>query len=117
MSNEVWIKLNGMDDYEVSSLGRVRRFRYDTWRVLSPEITRKGYLRLDIPEHQLSRPRTRKQYVHLLVATHFVPIGKIKHSLRLLTVDHIDENKANNSTENLRWLDRYENRWRDKGSV
>lgn len=105
----MWEALNGMADYQVSNAGRIRRFRYDKWRYLKPEKTAKGYLRVMIPESEETRPQCRKQYIHVIVATHFKPIGIIKDSTIKLQIDHVDGNKANNQTDNLEWVTGSEN--------
>jgi hypothetical protein len=106
---EVWVRLNGMDDYKISNYGRVQRLRYGKWRILKPEKTYKEYVRYGIPEYETLRPKTKKQYAHILVATHFLPVGIIGFPLRLLQVDHKDGDKTNNFVGNLEWVSRHEN--------
>ncbi len=106
---EVWENINYMKDYQVSNLGNIRRHRYGKWRYLKPEKTYKGYLRVMIPESENTRPKCRKQYIHLIVATHFNPIGVTKDSSIRLQIDHIDGNKANNKSSNLDWVTGSEN--------
>lgn len=114
---ERWVTINDMNDYQVSSAGRIRRFRYGKWRYLKPEKTYKGYLRVMIPESQATRPTCRKQYIHLIVATHFKPIGIVKDSMVNLQIDHIDGNKANNHADNLDWVTGSENMFRYNARV
>ena len=68
-------------------------------KFLKPSINRKGYLIVHMPDG----PKT----VHRLVALTY-----IDNPLNLETVDHIDENKFNNSVENLRWMSRGNNKSR-----
>lgn len=114
---ESWECINGMQDYQVSNTGLVRRFRYGKWRYLKPEKTNKGYLRVMIPESQETRPKCRKQYIHLIVATHFKPIGTTKDSTLSLQIDHIDGNKANNAADNLEWVTGSENMLRHNAKI
>lgn len=114
---ELWENINGMPDYQVSNLGRIRRYRYEKWRYLKPEKTYKGYLRVAIPESEETRPKCRKQYIHLIVATHFKPIGVTKDSTVTLQIDHIDGDKSNNRASNLDWVTGSENMLRHNARI
>lgn len=114
---ELWETINGMRDYQVSNAGRIRRLRYGKWRYLKPEKTYKGYLRVMIPESQATRPKCRKQYIHVIVATHFKPIGLVKDSTITLQVDHIDGDKSNNHANNLDWVTGSENMLRHTARI
>lgn len=115
--SETWESINGMQDYQVSDAGRIRRFRYGQWRYLKPEKTLKGYLRVMIPDSEQTRPKCRKQYIHVIVATHFKPIGVIKDSTVTLQIDHVDGNKANNYASNLDWVTGSENMLRHNTKI
>ena len=104
MIEEIWKPVVGYEGlYEVSSYGRVRSLdRYDSRnRFLKGRILRlnddgKGYLRV-----QLSSNGKAKMYsVHRLVAIAFLP-----NPDNLPEVNHRDEDKINNSVENLEWCD------------
>lgn len=68
-------------------------------RFLTPVIDHKGYLRVRMPDGP--------KRIHRLIA-----ITYIDNPCGFDTVDHIDENKFNNSVDNLRWLSRGENKSR-----
>ena len=95
---ETWMLINGYDNYEVSSFGRVRNNR--TGRILKSRVNTKGYV-----DNGLCKDGQHKTHeIHRLVAEAFCknPDGK-KY------VDHIDNNKLNNHYTNLRWTTSSEN--------
>lgn len=112
MKKEYWRPVVGYEGlYEVSNLGRIKSF--DTYRkgpngsiriykgrILKPFINGRGYLQVT-----LSKNGTHKKFqVHRLVALHFLP-----NPSNLPEVNHKDENKLNNSVDNLEWCDRLYN--------
>lgn len=97
---EVWKAVKGYEGlYEVSNFGQVRGLKRG--RTLSPRANcRTGYL-----EVNLRRSGTQKTVrVHRLVAEAFLP-----NPFGLLEVNHKDEDKNNNSVDNLEWCDRHYN--------
>ena len=78
--------------YEVSEDGRVRNAR--TKRVLSRKTERNGYVRVHLSKDGCSK----SVLLHRVVAAAFVP-----NPDGLPTVNHIDEDKANNAASNLEW--------------
>lgn len=95
---EVW-KPTIYDDYEVSSLGRVRNATNKN--ILSNiDRNRTGYLRV-----YLFKDHKKKRYfIHRLVAEAFLPKKQGKDF-----VNHKDGNKQNNHLDNLEWCNRSEN--------
>lgn len=104
--SEHWKEIPRYPHCEVSDTGRVR---YKDWfYTTSHGLTKQerpqivsgfGYLQIDIvPENKSSYGVT--ESIHNLVAESFIgpKPGDGYH------VDHIDENKLNNSPENLRWI-------------
>ena len=90
---EYWITVKGHPDYEVSSLGQVRRF--SDKRYLSQSLNKpNGYYRVYMDG--------RKYYTHKVVAESFFD-GE--HD-GMDVVLHIDGNKRNNSLGNLMRCDR-----------
>lgn len=99
MIEEIWKDIEGYEGiYQVSNLGRVKRVT--TGRILKSYKDRGGYLRVD-----LCKSGKRKNHkIHRLVAQAFIPNPDNK-----LQVNHIDENKTNNSVDNLEWVTAKEN--------
>ena len=95
---EEWKIINGYDDYEISSLGSVLSLK--SQKMMSILSTGYGYLGVNLCLYGVKK----RFYIHRLVAEHFVdnPFG---HKY----VDHIDGDKTNNSSSNLRWTSAKEN--------
>ena len=95
---EVW-KSTIYDDYEVSSLGRVRNVI--THKVLSTfDKNRLGYIRVNL----YNNGKKKRYFIHRLVAEAFLPKKQGKDF-----VNHKDGNKQNNHLDNLEWCNRSEN--------
>jgi len=84
--------------YEVNNEGLVRNV--DTGKVLKPQ-KRGEYLKVTLSEDGVAMQLS----VHRLVAKAFCERVSIEKTI----VDHIDGNKHNNSSENLRWVTYAEN--------
>lgn len=95
---EKWKTIDGFEGiYQISNYGGVRTLRMGG-KIMIPEKTRKGYLRVSLWKEGV---RTRV-LVHRLVAEAF--IGKSD-----LRVNHKDLNKGNNHVRNLEFLSDREN--------
>lgn len=81
--------------YEVNRVGEVRRI--NNHRILKPQSHRDGYLYVRM-RHQ---GKTIFQYLHRIVATAFVP-----NPNGYEIVNHIDENRQNDTANNLEWCDK-----------
>jgi len=94
---EKWKYIN--NDYLVSNLGKVkslpRNGTINAERILKHKINKVGYNSVYIGKWKL---------VHRLVAEAFITNSDNKPF-----VDHIDNNKSNNSIDNLRWVTMEEN--------
>lgn len=106
MSMEVWKKVKGYEDYEVSSWGRVRNGA--TYDVLWQEKHDKGYMRVNL----FSNGKKHHLKVHRLVALAFVPNPDGKPQ-----VNHKDGNNRNNSYTNLEWVTDEENKAHQKAML
>lgn len=88
--SEEWKEIKDYENYEVSDFGRVRR----NGKILKPWKNRKGYLHVDLSKNGIRRAVK----VHRLVAQAFLP-----NPQNLPCVNHKDENKINNTVDNLEW--------------
>ena len=97
-NEEIWCPIKGYEGlYEVSDQGRVRSMKFGKERILKPMRNTCGYLQV-----QLWKNGEQKMYlVHRLVAQTFTP-----NPDNLPEVNHKDEDKDNNSVQNLEWCDR-----------
>lgn len=106
--NEIWKPVVGYEGlYEVSNLGRVKslpkvlpRGGIIPERIKAIQKLKTGYLEVTLfkngnPKHLL---------VHRLVAIAFIERLRDKN-----TVNHIDEDKENNNSNNLEWVTQAEN--------
>ena len=100
---EQWIPIyNNL--YSVSNLGNVKAnernietktgIRHYKEKILKPEITRDGHLRVVLCE----AGKSKKVFVHRLVAEAFIP-----NPNNLPIINHKDENPSNNMVSNLEW--------------
>lgn len=90
---EIWKDIQGYEGlYQVSSLGQVRNVKTGRIRVLCKH--RDGYLKINLTKNG----KTKTFMVHRLVANAFIP-----NKNNLPQVNHKDENKINNSVDNLEW--------------
>lgn len=92
---EHWKDICGFEEeYQISSSGRVKSKA--TGLIRKTNINNSGYSCVTL---KCSGKKTKTLTIHRLVATHFIP-----NPLKLEDVNHKDENKQNNSVDNLEWL-------------
>ena len=95
--------------YQVSNKERVKRLKRTVIRsngccqnlqerLMNPKEDKYGYMRVYLTKDGIEKP----MFLHRLVALAFVPNPDPKHKTQ---VNHIDENKKNNTPENLEWCD------------
>ena len=95
MKNEEWRDVVGYEGrYQVSSMGRVKSFKWNKERFLKPSMDKDGYLLVNLCAG--GKPKTLK--VHRLVceAFHENPDNRPQ-------VNHINEDKTDNRACNLEW--------------
>jgi hypothetical protein len=107
MINEIWLDIKNFENlYQVSNLGRIKsvykRTNFNTYKetILSPGRDSRGYLQVILYKNNLPKGRR----IHRLVAEAFIHNPENKR-----TVNHIDENKLNNTVSNLEWSTNQEN--------
>ena len=95
---EIWKDIENYEGlYQISNKGHVKSLYKGSERILKLWDNGRGYLRV-----YLTKENTSKHIrVHRLVARAFIP-----NPYNLPEINHIDENKKNNSVENLEWCDR-----------
>lgn len=97
MTNDIWKPIAGYEGlYAVSSNGKIARTD-NGFQLLKERIDNKGYSRVNLSKNGVLHTVR----VHRLVAEHFIinPHG-------LSEINHIDEDKSNNSVTNLEWCSR-----------
>lgn len=105
MSKEIWKPIKGYEGYySVSNKGRVKSFaRKGAWhdRIMKLQKYKKGYLYV-----HFSSPETKpkKFKVHRLVISAFK-----KNPKNLPDINHLDGDKTNNNSWNLKWTSKSNN--------
>jgi len=90
------MEIEDFPDYLIHNDGRVENKK--TGRILKPNLRPNGYLTIQFTQNRSVR------YVHRLVAQSYIPNPENKPE-----VDHINRNRHDNRTENLRWATHSEN--------
>jgi len=100
---EIWKTVRGFEDYEISSIGRVKSFkRYKGGKILKPQKNTHGYLQVRL----FTNGKNRWKRIHRLILENFDP----RENMNKLQANHIDGNKENNIyPENLEWVTPSEN--------
>ena len=90
--------INGFSNYEISNFGNVRNIK--TGKILKQCFNNSGYKMVNI----MDEGKQSAKQIHRLIAMMFIPNPNNK-----TTIDHIDNDKANNNINNLRWVTQQEN--------
>lgn len=95
---ETWKDIRGFEGhYQISDKGRIKsiiRKNRLSERILSPYMTKRGYLQVKLCIRGTTFPLS----IHRAVAECFIP-----NPNNLPQINHKDENKKNNNVENLEW--------------
>lgn len=107
ISGEEWRDIKDYEGlYQVSNMGRVKLFFYKNTsrkKILKPVFNNYGYLHIKLCKDK----KEKTVAIHILVAKTFIPNPENKP-----TVNHIDENKTNNTVSNLNWMNyKEQNLW------
>ncbi len=97
LTDETWKPVPGFEqDYEVSNRGRICSHRKGRTRILKPILEKwNGYFTVSLFD---AKGKMHKVKVHRLVALAFIP-----NPHGYPCVNHKDEDKTNNHTDNLEW--------------
>lgn len=95
---EKWKKVDGYENYSVSTMGNVRND--ETMRIFKGSKDKNGYLIGNLTKNRKSKSHS----IHRLVALAFIPNPDVKPC-----VDHVFNNKIDNRVEVLRWCTHEEN--------
>lgn len=102
---EIWKDIVGYENkYQISNKGNVKRtLKNGEVRNVKTHI-RGRYLVVSMQTSENGKTKYECQYVHRLVALHFIPNPK-----RVNFVNHIDGNVENNNVDNLEWVSNNDN--------
>lgn len=92
---EVWKKIKGFEDYEISSYGNVKSLKNNKEKILKSHPNEKGYYNIDL---YLNNKRKTIR-IHRLVSEYF--LNHKGNGTMELVIDHIDNDKSNNRADNL----------------
>lgn len=96
----MWKDIINFSNYEISSKGEVRN--KTTQYILKGRLSKSGYLQVSLKED--GNGKFKNQYIHRLVAIHFIDNPENKKE-----VNHINGKKTENNVENLEWVTSSEN--------
>lgn len=97
---EAWKKIEGFENYEVSNLGRIRRFYIKHIKYRKP-VKQYGYYTITF---SIGNNKFNKFQIHRIVAKAF-----IDNPFKKRCINHINGIKTDNRVENLEWCTHSEN--------
>lgn len=97
---EIWVKINGFEDYMISNLGKIKSFKRNALGYLLKPTERNEYLSVFLINNEIRK----RVSLHRLVAEHFV---ENPHNLKC--VNHINGIKTDNRAINLEWCTHKDN--------
>jgi hypothetical protein len=100
---EVWKKIKGYDNYEISNLGRVKSLNFKRTKkevILKNTNHSAGYLAVSLSKNGKLTPFL----IHRIVASEF-----LDNNLDLSDVNHINGIKTDNKLNNLEWVNHSDN--------
>lgn len=108
LNGEIWKvidhpSIGSFPNYMVSNMGRVKSLNYnktDREWIMKATKSKLGYLQVGFR----IKGKQKRFYVHRLVALMFIP-----NTENLLCINHKDEDKTNNTIENLEWCTHHYN--------
>jgi hypothetical protein len=101
---KMWKDIPGYEGiYQASTLGEISTHSYGKTRLRILSADKRGYFHLALSKNG----KMKNYFVHRIVALTFLPNDD---PLNKTQVNHIDGNKSNNSTSNLEWCSRTENK-------
>lgn len=108
MEDEIWKPISGYEGlYEVSNFGRVKSLElrnkssiHERTKILNATDNGHGYKIVGLTKNK----KRNNFYVHRLVACAFIP-----NPDNLPVIDHIDHDRSNNKSQNLRWTTQKDN--------
>ena len=98
MIKETWMSVKEYPNYKISNYGKIYNIKTNIF--LKPRDNGKGYLYVNLYKNS----KTKRYYVHRLVATYFLPNPENKRE-----VNHKNLDRTDNRAENLEWITSSEN--------
>ena len=106
MENEIWMSINGFDEYMVSNFGRVKslerkrkradgKMGHKKEKIINPVPQSQGYLQVQLS----SNGNIKRKLIHRLVMEAFYP--ELMTTDTRVSVDHLDGDRRNNKISNL----------------
>ena len=116
VDTQEWIPIHTLSGYEacieyyVNKHGQIKSTKGRLERILKHKISNNGYPTVNLTQ-RVGRGKIKTCLVHVLVAFAFkgLPPTPYGRNQGCSVVDHIDENKLNCCSDNLRWVSRREN--------